>query len=224
MGVLVPIYFKKYSDFMTLIPAFEWRYATKTFDPTKTISAADFQELLQALRLAPSSFGLQPWHFVVVTDPELRRKLQGHSWHQPQVVDASHLVVLCALKNVDQEYIERYIAHMAEVRAVPMEALAGFRDMLLNAVAGKGPQAAAEWAARQVYIALGFLLAAAAEKGIDSTPMEGFDSKAYEQELGLKDSPWMPVLVCPLGYRSADDKHAAYKKVRFPLETLVEQR
>lgn len=209
---------------MTLIPAFEWRYATKSFDPKKQVSDADFQELLQALRLAPSSFGLQPWHFVVVENPELRKTLQAHSWHQSQVVDASRLVVLCALKNVDQDYIENYIKHIAEVRGAPLEALAGLRDMLLNAVAGKGPAAASEWAVRQVYIALGFLLAAAAEKGIDSTPMEGFDPKAYEKELGLEDSPWMPVLVCPLGYRSSDDKHAAYKKVRFPLETLVESR
>ncbi|MBP9750625.1 MAG: NAD(P)H-dependent oxidoreductase [Candidatus Peribacteraceae bacterium] len=209
---------------MTLIPAFEWRYATKSFDPTKKLSDADLQELLQALTLAPSSFGLQPWHFIVVTDPELRKKLQTHSWHQSQISEASHLVVLCALKNVTPEYIDGYIQHMSEVRGAPIEALAGLRDMLLNAVAGKGPAAASEWAARQVYIALGFLLAAAAEKGIDSTPMEGFDPKAYEQELGLTDSPWMPVLLCPLGYRAADDKHAAYKKVRFPAETLIEQR
>ncbi len=207
-----------------LLSALQWRYATKTFDPTKKVSDADLQELLEALRLAPSSFGLQPWHFIVVTDPELRQKLQAHSWHQSQVVDASHLVVLCALKDVNQDYVEKYINDMAQTRGVPVEALAGLRDMMLNAIGGKGPQAAAEWAARQVYIALGVLLTAAAAKGIDSTPMEGFDPKAYEQELGLADSPWMPVLLCPLGYRSADDTHATYKKSRFPLETLIERR
>lgn len=209
---------------INLLTAFEWRYATKAFDPAKKVSDADLQELLESLRLAPSSFGLQPWHFIVITDPTLRQKLQAHSWNQPQVVDASHVVVLCALKEVTPEYIESYIAHMSQVRGVPLEALAGFRDMLLNAVSGKGPQAAAEWAARQVYIALGFLLATAAAKGIDSTPMEGFDAKAYERELGLVDSPWMPVLVCPLGYRSTADKHATYKKVRFPAEQVIEQR
>lgn len=209
---------------MTLIPALEWRYATKAFDPTKKIPDADLGELLEALRLAPSSYGLQPWHFIVVTNPELRQKLSGHAWNQAQITDASHLIVLCARRTLTPEYVEEYLASMAAQRGVSVEALAGFRDMLMNTVSGRTEDGLKEWSARQVYIALGFLLAAAAEKQIDSCPMEGFDAAGFEMELGLKDTPWHPVVLCPVGYRLPDDKHAHTKKVRFPAETVIEWR
>ncbi len=207
-----------------LISAFKWRYATKKFDPTKKLSAADLANLLEVLRLAPSSYGLQPWHFIVVDDASLRQRIQAHAWNQSQVTDASHLIVLCARRDLPPEYIDEYLRSMAATRGVTPADLAGFKNLLLNSVSSRTPEAIREWSARQVYIAIGFLMAACAEKGIDSCPMEGFDPAGVEKELALGDTPWFPVLLCPVGYRSADDKHAAAAKVRFPTETLVERR
>lgn len=207
-----------------LLSALQWRYATKAFDAQKKVSDDDLAELLEALRLSPSSYGLQPWRFIVVSDPELRVRLKGHAWNQGQVSDASHLIVLCGRKDLPPEYIDDYIADMAAQRGASVESLAGFRELLLNATGSRTPEGVREWSARQVYIALGFLLAACAEKGIDSCPMEGFDAAAFEKELGLTDTPWHPVVLCPIGYRAAGDAHATRKKVRFSADQVIERR
>lgn len=204
-----------------LVNQLNWRYATKRFDPTRKISAEDWATLKESLALTPSSFGLQPWKFIAVTDPGVRQKLLPASWGQPQIVDASHLVVFAIKKNLSEADIEAYINRIAEVRGVPRESLAQFRDMLIvSIIKGRDSAARTAWAARQVYIALGNLLNSAALLGIDACPMEGIEPEKYDRILNLDQQGLSAVVLCALGYRSADDKYASLKKVRFPKNEL----
>lgn len=205
-----------------LIPALKWRYATKQFDPTKKVPETEFNELTEALRLSASSFGLQPWKFFVIKNPAIRAKIREHAWGQSQVTDASHLIVLAARKGIDDEYIRHFIKATAETRKTTIEALKGYEDMMLNAVRNMPPEAVTAWNQRQVYIALGTLLLAAAEKGIDACPMEGFDPKKVDEVLGLKD--FTVTAICPVGYRAASDSYATAAKVRFPASEVIEIR
>jgi nitroreductase len=202
---------------MGIIDDLNWRYATKVFSDKK-IPQKDLDELLEALRLAPSSFGVQPWKFIVVTDPKIREQLAEHSYGQRQVTDASYLIVLAAV-DVDESYIRKYVESMAKTRNVPIETLKDYEDMMLNSIMGRSSEERLNWAKRQIYIALGILHAACAAKRIDSCPMEGFDSKKYDEILGLKGCT--SVVLCPVGYRG-DDKYASQKKVRFPKEDVFE--
>jgi len=200
-----------------------WRYATKKFDPTKKISLSDWKTLEQSLVLAPSSFGLQPWKFFVVTNAEIRQQLVEHSWGQTQVVDASHLVVLAIKKNLDAADVDHYIEYMSSVRQVPVDALQGLANIIKGFLnSPPNPINLNEWAARQVYIALGLFMSSAAMLGIDTCPMEGFNPTKYDEILGLSEQGYASVVVCPAGYRAADDKYAVMPKVRYPSEDVVQ--
>ena len=199
-----------------------WRYATKKFDPSKKIPQTQLDELLEVLRLAPSSYGLQPWKFIVVKNEGLRKELKAHSWNQPQIVEASDLIVLCALKNLDEAYVKNYVRQIAAQRGVTPESLKNYEDMMISFVKNHSKEEISEWMKRQVYIALGFLIFAASERHIDSCPMEGFDSKKYDEVLKLEQQGLQSVVLCTVGYRAQDDPYANLKKVRFnPEEVLV---
>ena len=203
----------------------EWRYATKKFDPVKKIAPADFTALLETLRLSPSSFGLQPWKFIVVTNDELRKTLKGHAWGQDQLTSASHLIVLCALKTMDEQYVKDFIVRVAQSRGVPAEALAGYEQMMLGFLKAKTPIEIRSWMERQVYIALGMLLSECAHRKIDACPMEGFDSKEFDKILGLSEQGLESIVLCAVGHRAADDSYAHAPKVRFePNEVIQEKR
>jgi nitroreductase len=204
-----------------LLRQLNWRYATKKFDPTRKISAEDWDALEQVLVLTPSSYGLQPWKFVVVTNPELRQQLMGHSWRQSQVADASHLVVLAIKKDLGEPEIDRYLTRIAEVREVAMESLAGFRKMLMGSLVPPKGFDINEWATRQAYIALGSFMTAAAVIGIDTCPMEGIDPAKYDHILGLSELGYATVVACPAGYRAPDDKNAAIPKVRYKTDDVI---
>ena len=197
-----------------------WRYATKVFDSHRKISDTDWQTLERALVLTPSSFGLQPWHFVVVTDPETKARLKPVSWNQSQIVDASHVVVLAIKKALSIADIDGYVARTAEVRGVTIESLAKFRQIMVGTLESPSFDIN-EWAARQVYIALGFFMASAAMVGIDTCPIEGFEPKKYDEILGLTPRGYRSVVVAAAGYRSKDDRNAALPKVRFKTEDVV---
>ena len=206
----------------TLLTALHWRYATKQFDPAKKIPPTDWHALEQALVLSPSSVGLQPWKFIVVTDPAMKARLKPAAWNQAQVTDCSHFVVLAVRKNLGPDHVDRHIGRMAEVRGVTTESLGKFREM----VTGNLDKARAEarldtWQAHQVYIALGQLLASAALLGVDTCPMEGFEPEEFDEILGLTGTGWASVVCCAAGYRSADDKYATTKKVRFKPEDVI---
>ena len=206
----------------TLLETLSWRYATKKFNPSKKIDATTWKALEESLALTPSSYGLQPWKFLVVQDPELRAQLREQSWGQGQVTDASHFVVFTARTDVTEADVDRYLARIAEVRGVSLESLAGFRKMLVDNLVNRGQRAdIPEWTARQTYIALGQLMTAAAALGVDATPMEGLDPKAYDRILGLEGSGYATTMACALGYRAEDDGYAKLPKVRFATEELV---
>lgn len=203
--------------------ALSWRYATKKFDPARKIPDDTWNTLAEALTLAPSSYGLQPWKFLVIKDPALRARLRPASWNQPQITDASHLVVLCRRTTLTAADVDRYVDRIVEVRGVPKAALNDYRGMMLGSVNAPNANHSA-WNANQVYIALGFFLAAAAMAGVDACPMEGFDKDQYDQILGLSGSGYASTVVAAAGYRAADDAFASMKKVRFPAADLIETR
>jgi nitroreductase len=206
----------------SLIQQLSWRYATKKFDPTKKIPSASWQALEQALVLSPSSFGLQPWKFIVVTHLEVRKKLVAVSWSQTQPADCSHFVVLAVRTQLSVEDIDHYVARISEVRNIPVEKLAAYREMMVGSqkqMAEKGLLSA--WATRQVYIALGNLLTSAAILGLDACPMEGFEPPGYDKILELEGTGYSAVVACALGYRAASDQYIQMPKVRFPTEEMI---
>ena len=168
----------------TILRQLQWRHATKKFDAAKRISDEDWTTLEQALILTPSSYGLQPWKFVVITDPATKAKLLPLSWGQRQVVDASHVVVFTIRQNLSEADIDKYLARIVEVRGGTLEALAGFRRMMVGGLLG-GAMDLNHWASLQAYIALGQFMTTAAMVGIDTCPMEGIEPAKYDEVLGL---------------------------------------
>lgn len=202
----------------------EWRYAVKKFDASRKIDNSTWDALEQTLVLTPSSFGLQPWKFLVITSQAVKEQLKPASWNQSQVTDCSHHVVFCAKANVTEADVDLFIERMAEVRGSEVQSLKGYRDV----IAGFATKAAKEgwlkqWTAKQVYIALGNLMTSAAALGVDTCPMEGFEPAKYDEILGLPAEGLNAVVGCCVGYRSADDRYATAKKVRFPIEELIKR-
>ncbi|MBW4692493.1 MAG: NAD(P)H-dependent oxidoreductase [Lyngbya sp. HA4199-MV5] len=206
-----------------LLQQLQWRYATKKFDATQKITEDLWQTLVESLVLAPSSFGLQPWKFFVVTNPAIRQQLSEYSWGQTQVVDASHLVVLAFKKDLSAADVDRYMQNISTVRQVPVENLQGFAKVI-NGFLDKPPYPLDidEWSKRQVYIALGQFMTSAALLGIDTCPIEGFNPPKYDEVLGLAELGYASVVVCAAGYRADDDKNAALPKVRYPVQEVVQ--
>jgi nitroreductase len=198
-----------------------WRYATKAFDPARKIDPATWAALEQAVVLAPSSYGLQPWAFVVVTDPAVRKQLHPVSWTQPQILDASHLVVFAAKNPPTAADVERHVANAETVRGQPAGSLDPLKERILGSLSRMSPADAHAWAARQCYIALGVFLSAAAHLGVDACPMEGFQPDKYDEILGLTAKGLKAVVIATAGYRSPADKYAAAAKVRFPVDEVV---
>lgn len=198
----------------SFIDSLNWRYATKQFDSSKKIAAADFEIIKEAIRLSASSMGLQPYKILVIEDPELRAKLQPAAYGQTQIVEASHLLVFASEHQMGETEIDAYIENIANTRGVTVDSLAGFRGMVTNNVANMDEQTKLNWTAKQVYLALGNLLNVAAELRIDATPMEGFDPFAVDTILGLPEAGLHAVALATLGYRHADDKYQHLTKVR----------
>ncbi len=203
-----------------VLEALNWRYATKIFDPAKKIPADQWAALEASLVLTPSSFGLQPWEFVVVTNQELREQLVEHSWNQRQVADASHLLVIALRTDINEAWIDRFIARLEEIRE-PVGTSGGYRDMMAGFIASLDAEARKQWAKQQTYIALGQFMTATAMLGIDACPMEGFATEKYDALLGFEEKNITASVLCPVGYRSEEDKYAQLPKVRFPQSEMV---
>jgi nitroreductase len=205
-----------------LLAQLHWRYATKAFDPTKKISAADWAALEQALILTPTSYGFQPYRFVVVTDQATKEAFVPHSWNQKQPAESSHFVVFAAKQSVNEADVDHYLARIAEVRGVAVSSLEFLKKMLVgDIVSGPRSKWQLEWATRQAYIALGNFMTSAALVGIDTCPMEGIDPVKYDEILGLPAKGYNTVVACAAGYRAAGDKYASAPKVRFTADELV---
>jgi len=208
----------------TLLAAQQWRYATKQFDASRKIPADLWSALEQSLVLSPSSFGLQPWRFVVVTDPATRAKLREHAWGQAQITDASHLVVFAARHTLNAPDITRFIQRTAEVRGQTVEGLKGYQDMMNGALLSRSPEKLQAWAERQSYLAFGNLMTSAALLGLDTCPLEGLDPKKFDEVLGLPALGFATVAACAVGYRVATDKYATLPKVRYPADEVILRR
>ncbi|BCU76103.1 NAD(P)H-dependent oxidoreductase [Luteolibacter sp. LG18] len=207
----------------SVIAALRWRYATKTFDPSRQIPAETWGALEQSLVLTPSSFGLQPWKFLVVENPAVRAELRAKSWGQGQVTDASHFIVFAARTDVAPEDISGWVARLADVQGNSVEALAPMQGMIEGFVSAMPFEARHVWNVRQVYIALGQFMTTAALLGIDTCPMEGLDPKAYDQILGLEGSGYATAVACAVGYRSPDDHTAARPKARYEADSVIQR-
>lgn len=208
-----------------LLDALKWRYATKAFDPARKIAPELWAVLEESLVLTPSSFGIQPWKFQVITDAALREKLVPVSWGQTQPKDCSHFVVFTVKKGLGEPEIDRYMARAAEVRGTTTDALAPFKKVILGSL-GKAAAAGTldTWQTHQLYIALGQFMAAAALLGVDTCPMEGIEPAKYDEILGLNGTGYATVVACAAGYRSATDKYASVPKVRFKAEDVIVRR
>ena len=205
-----------------LVAALNWRYATQKFDPARKIADQEWQALEQALILSPSSIGLQPWKFFVITDAATKEQLKAAAWRQPQVTECSHFVVFSVRKNLGTEHVDRHIGRIVEVRGVPIESLEKFRKMTIgNLEKARADGRLDTWQMHQVYIALGQFMASAAVVGIDTCPMEGFQPEMFDEILGLKGTDYASVVACAAGYRVADERYAQMKKVRFKPEDVI---
>jgi nitroreductase len=204
-----------------LLERLNWRYATKEFDPARKISANDWDTLEVALSLSPSSGGLQPWKFIVVTDPAMRAKLLPASFGQPQVSAASHLVVFAAKNNFSEADVDELINCTASTRGMTAESLGAYRNILVGGIVKSLDEPTRNaWAHNQTFISLGVLLSSAAMLGIDACPMGGFDGAQYDEILGLKKQGYAITVIATLGYRAPSDKYAHAPKVRYSKERI----
>jgi nitroreductase len=206
-----------------LLTQLHWRYATKKFDATHKIAPELWSALEQALILTPSSFGLQPWKFLVITDQAVKEKLVPVSWHQKQPAQASHHVVFAVRKALGEKDVDHFVESIVQVRGGTTEALKGYRDVMAG-FAGKAASDGwlREWGVRQVYIALGNFMTSAAVLGVDTCPMEGISTPDYDKILGLTGTEFETVVACAAGYRAIEDKYASAPKVRYSASEVIQ--
>ncbi|WP_320052482.1 NAD(P)H-dependent oxidoreductase [uncultured Acetobacteroides sp.] len=203
---------------MGLLNALSWRYATKRMNGQK-VPSEKVEPILESIRLSASSFGLQPYRVIVVDDPALKAKIHESACQQPQIVEASHLLVFASWKTITPEHIDSYISLVAKERNMPVEELAQFDGMLKDFLASRTQERLSAWATRQAYIGLGTGLIAAAMEQIDATPMEGFNTTEMDKVLGLDKTNLQSVAILALGYRdTANDYLVNQKKVRVSKE------
>jgi len=207
---------------MSFLEALNWRYATKCMSG-KTVPQEKLDTILEAARLAPSSYGLQPYSVTVVSDAALRTKIREIAVPQPQVTEGSHLLVFGIWTTIDEASVDRFIEHVAAERDLPLASLAGYADAIKSTLRKYPTQLDREhWASKQAYIALGMALAAAATEHVDATPMEGFYPEALDELLGLRARGLRSVVVMALGERDeVNDTMTSLKKVRWPKTSFI---
>ena len=206
---------------MSLIDGLQWRYATKRMTGEK-VSEEKLSAILAATQLSASSYGLQPYTILVISNPELKAKLQPAAYGQPQIVESSHLLVFCAWTKITTAEIDAYIDDVTAKRHQAAGANDGFKAYIQSAVTGLIEEQQQIWAAKQAYIALGTALAAAAEQQVDATPMEGFMPAQFDEIIGLKEKGLTTAVIMALGYRSPDDGLSKAPKVRRDTDKLFQ--
>lgn len=203
-----------------LIEKLNWRYATKRMNG-QSVPQEKLNNILEAIKLAPSSAGLQPYNVIIVENKEVKEKIFETAAKQPQIPDASHLLIFAAWEKITAKQVEEYIKLIASTRNVSLESLAGFQSNINGGILSRSEDVNFNWAARQAYIALGHALVAAATEDVDATPMEGFDAAKLDEILGLKERGLRSVVIMTLGYRDQDkDPLVNAKKVRRPHDEL----
>ena len=206
---------------MNSIESLQWRYAVKKFDKNKTLSISQINTLKDAFNLTATSYGLQPLKLVVVKNKSIQEELVSHSWNQPQVVDASHVLVICVPQKYTSQEVENYFKLVQEIRETPDAIGAPFKKFLTAEIEKKTQEELLTWNKNQAYLALGNLLTVCALEKIDACPMEGFVPEKYDEILGLTAQNLTSVLVLPVGFRAADDYMKDLKKVRKNIEDVV---
>jgi nitroreductase len=200
---------------MELLKSLEWRYATKKMNGEK-IPQDKLERILEATRLAPSSYGLTPYNVIVVEDQKLKEELQGACYGQTQLSESSAVLVFATWDEVTEHSVGNYINEIAKQREIPVESLNGLQDMMNGSLTNMTQEQKISWAQRQAYIGLGFALTAAAVEEVDSTPMEGFVPESVDTVLGLQELGLKSVVVLPLGYRDTENDYlSTLKKVRW---------
>ena len=199
---------------MSTLSNLKWRYATKRMNGQK-VPAEKIETILEAIQLAPTSLGLQPFTVLVIENPELKAKIAPAIYNQPQITEGSHVVIFAVWNEISEANIDKYLNHIATLRGIPVESLDGMRNMINGSITGKTPEQILAWNMKQAYIALWTGLVAAAEEQVDATPMEGFDPEALDAALGLTGKGLHSTVIMALGYRDAEkDYLSSAAKVR----------
>lgn len=206
---------------MNTIESLKWRYAVKKFNADKYLSENQIETLKEAFNLTATSYGLQPVKLIVIKDKVLQKELVLHSWNQPQVFEASHLLVICIPKNYTKEEVNKYFTLVKKIRNTPDAILNPFKDFLTAEVDKKTQEELYQWNKNQAYLVLGNLLTVCALEQIDACPMEGFLPEKYDEILNLKEKNLTSVLVLPVGFRADDDYMKDLKKVRKQVDEVV---
>ena len=205
---------------MNILSKLNTRYATKVFDPTKKVSEADMEKLLEAIRLSASSYGLQPYKILVVEDPQIRTELRKFAWDQSQITDASALLIFAADVETNAKSVDEFVDLISQTRNIPKDALSGYADMMKGSIQGQTPEQIETWVSKQAYIALGFGLVSAAVLDIDACPMEGFSPADFDRILDINKLGLKSKVIMAVGYRSDEDHYAHLAKVRQKKEDL----
>ena len=206
---------------MSVLSQLKWRYATKQFDATKTLSKEQITLLKDAFNLTATSYGLQTLSLIVVSNPDLRVQLREHAYNQPQVTDASHLLVIGIQDDITDLDIDAHFENVKDIRNTPETVISPFRTRLKDMMKGMSKTERQQWSKHQAYITLGNLMTVCAVEGIDACPMEGFDPEAFDKLLNLEAHNLKAVLLLPVGFRSEQDPFATMKKVRKSLKNTI---
>jgi nitroreductase len=205
-----------------IIEDLNWRYATKQFDASKKLTNEQLETIKESLRLTPSAYGIQPLKFIFVSSPALREEIKEIAFNQGQVVDASHLLIICSYKSIDESYLDAHVDLVTGIRNTPADRAAGFGEFLKKNILKMPDSDIEPWNVHQAYIALGQVLHTCASMRVDATPMEGFNAKKLDELIGLADQNLKSVLLCPIGFRSNEDNYQHLAKVRKTNDQLFE--
>jgi nitroreductase len=206
---------------MDLIKDLNWRYATKHMTD-EMVPAEKLKSILDSINLTATSYGLQPFSVIVVSNKAMKQELQAAAYGQAQVGSCSHLIVFTIPLSIETKDIEAFVSNMATTRHIPLAALDDYKAMMMNTVGALPAEQQQVWSTKQAYIALGTAMTVAAQEKIDTCPMEGFDADAFDKILGLKAKKMKTVVILPIGFRTDDDPNSKMAKVRKPLKDMVE--
>lgn len=206
---------------MNTIESLKWRYAVKKFNNQELLNKGQINILKEAFNLTATSYGLQPLKLLVISNKEIQKELVAHSWNQPQVLQASHLLVICIPKTYSKDEVEAYFNLVQKIRNTPIEIIKPFKEFLTAEIDKKSQEELLSWNKNQAYLALGNLLTVCALEKIDACPMEGFIPEKYDEVLGLSEKNLTSTLVLPVGFRADDDYMKDLKKVRKNTDDVV---
>ncbi len=206
---------------MNILESLKWRYATKVFDTTKKVSEEDINNILQEANLTATSYGLQPFSIIVVSNQNVKDKLVKYSFNQKHISSSSHLFVLAVRTDIDEKYLSEYTERIENIRKLKSGSTDIFKNKMLSVFTDMSQEDKVIWAQKQVYIMLGTLLISLAERGIDSCPMEGFNPDAYDDFLRLNEKNLHSTVVLPIGYRSKSDITQGEIKVRKNIDDII---